>query len=104
MTTTDHLQVLPDFYITDNSPVREYVNTNPRYKRFNQIHFTAGDEQQFLMYLDYSNDSIKKIKLPTIKNWVVPNIEWNGYVNLEKKYIYNLAGVMKLLNFTVKKV
>ena len=51
MTTTCHLQILPDYYTTlPPRDTKHRPNTNPRYKRFNQIHFTAGDEQQFNNY------------------------------------------------------
>ena len=52
-TTTCHLQILPDYYICNTSELKipyPTPNTNSRYRRFNQIHFTAGDEQQFNWY------------------------------------------------------
>ena len=99
MTTTDYFQKNPDFFI-GSFIRRENVNTNPRYKRFNQTHFTAGDENQFTMYRDYSNEKDKKINLPKISNWILRNVDWEGYSNLEKKYVYT---TFKYLFYKFKK-
>ena len=53
MTTTSGFQVKPDFYITKELCIelsKKKIQTNPRYKNFNQTHFTAGDEEQFIEY------------------------------------------------------
>ena len=52
MATTSSFQKYPDYYnsIEDcNMFVKNYNKepTNPRYKNFRQVHFTAGDEEQF---------------------------------------------------------
>jgi hypothetical protein len=87
MTTTSHLQKIPDFYIDKYPNIRESINNNERYKHFTQIHFTVGDVQQFTQYRDFSNDKMKKIALPKIKDWKIENINWELYKNLEKRYI-----------------
>jgi hypothetical protein len=52
MTNTDSYQEYPDFFgsITEARERRAPKQTNPRYKGFNQTHFTAGDEEQFDQY------------------------------------------------------
>jgi hypothetical protein len=53
MTTTSGFQVKPDFYITKELCIessKKKIQTNPRYKNFNQTHFTVGDEEQFIEY------------------------------------------------------
>lgn len=57
-TTTSHLQKKPDYYNTleeckNSNKVK--VNTNGRYRDFNQTHFTAGDTDQFNEYRDMTN-------------------------------------------------
>ena len=53
-TTTSHLQIKPDYFISAEACTaseRTKNNTNSRYKFFNQTHFTAGDSDQFEEYL-----------------------------------------------------
>jgi hypothetical protein len=48
MTTTQHFRIVPDFFPTIEEATEYHnIQTNPRYKYFNQTHFTAGDEEQF---------------------------------------------------------
>lgn len=86
-TTTCHLQISPDYYTCPLSeiPPKTSINTNPRYKRFNQIHFTAGDEQQFQNYISRENDSKKNIKIT--KKFHISQLNVELYHNLDKKYI-----------------
>jgi hypothetical protein len=75
MTSTDKFQIKQDFYLTQKDCIdfeRKTINTNPRYKNFNQVHFTAGDEEQFQTYRDKSISKYSKQKCP------VKNI-WNKY-------------------------
>ena len=102
MTTTDKFQKLPDFYTDSNKKEcikYNTVNTNPRYRNFNQLYFTAGDVEQFNVYRDPTNnknskelnedifndnvwyDFSKKMDQPNIKD-VVENIDWEKYRNL----------------------
>lgn len=83
MTTTDHLQLQPDYYISSEPPPKLYISNNPRYKNFTQIHFTAGDEQQFQNHREFSNDKKKLIKT---KKTTLPAIS-SLFHNLEKKYV-----------------
>lgn len=56
MPNTDSFQKVPDFFSSKEegkSALRE--NTNPRYKFFRQVHFTAGDYEQFLEFWDASS-------------------------------------------------
>lgn len=56
MTTTDKFQILPTFYSSlEECKQRKPVQTNPRYREFTQTHFTAGDEEQFHEFRDFSN-------------------------------------------------
>lgn len=57
-TTTDQFQMNPDYYSSQAEcklHERSSSQTNSRYSRFNQTHFTAGDEEQFQRYRDFSN-------------------------------------------------
>lgn len=60
MTTTSNFQNKPDYYLSkeecENSQ-REYYQSNPRYKNFNQSIFHAGDEEQFQTYRYQLNGS-----------------------------------------------
>lgn len=122
MSTTKHLQILPDYYIlggtnsarlggeADSSSARalefvppsppspprcptfppklQKVCTNPRYKKFTQIHFTAGDEQQFNQYRNFDNDKCIRVSLSNnmFKKYNL-KLDWPLYHSLEKKYI-----------------
>ena len=54
MTTTSKFQILPTYFSSpeerDRVQKSKKPQTNPRYKYFNQIHFTAGDASQFEEY------------------------------------------------------
>ena len=93
-TTTSHLQKYPDQFIDKNEAKRALSDksvTNSRYPRYDQIHFTAGDVDQFNQYRDLSNGEkelcedggvslddnfFKEIKAPD------PNI-WRGNSDLK---------------------
>lgn len=49
MSTTQHMQILPDYFESPGAHPHPKSNpqTNPRYRNFHQVHFTAGDEEQF---------------------------------------------------------
>jgi hypothetical protein len=106
MTSTDHFQKLPDFF-SSAEECREYkqTNTNPRYKNFNQIYFTAGDVDQFYTYKDQTNgfnpdpninfDSnvwyqlYKQVKdIKEIRD-VVENTDWEKYKNITSEAVDN---------------
>lgn len=52
MSSLQSFQKYPDFYDSLNAASQKHplIQTNPRYKGFNQTHFTAGDEEQFESY------------------------------------------------------
>lgn len=113
MTTTDSFQKLPDYYssaqeckeslgLSKSSPSK---NTNPRYRNFNQMYFTAGDVEQFYKYKDQSNGSnpdpdidlnsnvwynlYKKVKDVKELKDVVENTEWDKYKNINSDAVDN---------------
>ena len=61
MSTTATFQKRPNFYRSKpecDQSKQASVQTNSRYKRFCQTHFTAGDEEQFNTYRDPTNSSV----------------------------------------------
>ena len=66
MTTTSHIHQGPNFYNTIEECKTSIYNrrqTNPRYRGYNQTHFTAGDEEQFRQYMDLSNTTNTKLMI-----------------------------------------
>jgi hypothetical protein len=62
MTTTDIFQKIPDYFKTEDECKlskfnKEKDHTNSRYPSFTQVHFTAGDIDQFYSYKDETNGS-----------------------------------------------
>ena len=113
MTTTDSFQKLPDYYSSSDeckgrkmgSSKSPSQNTNPRYRNFNQMYFTAGDVEQFYKYKDQSNGNnpdpdinlnsnvwynlYKKVKdVKEIKD-VVENTDWDKYKNITSDAVDN---------------
>ena len=95
MTTTQKFQIKPDYYLSKdeaNASNRNKIQTNIRYKNFQQTQFTAGDEEQFQQYRFDKNGSV-----------CIPNISlednlfekeslfatWDGYKNLEATSVLN---------------
>ena len=71
MPNTDRYQSLPDFFASreeGKAVVKE--NTNPRYKFFRQVHFTAGDYEQFLQFWD--NSSHEKEEVERLEDSLLP--------------------------------
>jgi hypothetical protein len=96
MTTTSGFQVKPDFYITKELCIelsKKKIQTNPRYKNFNQTHFTAGDEEQFIEYKYEINGAEEENTEEDITDNVFSHLEqfkiWNGYNNLETSSVLN---------------
>ena len=59
--------------------------SNPRYKNFKQVHFTAGDEEQFHRYICNKNGDGKPVEINK-DNLFCDNalfLEWNKYKNLD---------------------
>ena len=95
MTTTSGFQVKPDFYITKELCIessKKKIQTNPRYKNFNQTHFTAGDEEQFIEYKYEINGTEENINEDITDNLFYHldqfNI-WSGYCDLETSSVLN---------------
>jgi hypothetical protein len=63
MTTTDIFQKYPDFYDNDDDckDRKVPIQTNSRYSDFKQIHFTAGDEDQFIKYSNLNNGNLNRL-------------------------------------------
>ena len=95
MTTTDEFQKSPDFYSTrqECQVRRQKIQTNPRYAGFNQIHFTAGDEEQFERYRYLENMNLNVPRLPILLDSNVfasqSNYIWDKYKSIELNAIPN---------------
>ena len=106
MTTTDKFQKLPDhFSSVGECKMLKGQNTNPRYKNFNQVYFTAGDVEQFYSYKDQSNGNnpdpnidlesnvwyqlYEKVKDVKELKDVVENTDWEKYKNITSEAVDN---------------
>lgn len=95
MTTTSNFQIKPDFYMSKEeciSSLKNKVQTNKRYKNFNQTHFTAGDEEQFQKYRHDENNNNSKEENISLEDNIFSNTEldlWDGYSNLETQVVLN---------------
>ena len=95
MTTTSGFQVKPDFYITKELCIelsKKKIQTNPRYKNFNQTHFTAGDEEQFIEYKNEINGTEENTNEDITDNLFYHLDQfkiWNGYYDLETSSVLN---------------
>ena len=100
MTTTSYFQKNPDYYssITECSDHKSFrtrkVGTNPRYKHFQQTHFTAGDEDQFQKYRSMTNGQIciPNIEMKDNKFHAIdlkPLYLWSKYQNLKATCVSN---------------
>ena len=76
MTTTNNFNKKPDYYssVEECKKANKIKNyTNPRYKEFNQTHFTAGDEDQFQEFISSTNN---ELFIPDI------NIKENKFIDI----------------------
>lgn len=92
MTTTDIFQIKPDFFPSpEECQKNEYkkINTNPRYKHFNQTHFTAGDIEQFQEYRNKTNGNLNSLELEENDEFPIPPISWEKYKNLNTYSVDN---------------
>lgn len=92
-TTTCEFQIKPDYYKSKeerDENIYKKVNTNPRYKNFNQTHFTAGDEEQFEKFM-FPKSSKNKQKISLKDNlWNDMDVEVNErFENLSPKDTIN---------------
>ena len=98
MSTTQHLQIYPDYYNNRDKckSWKKKVFTNPRYKNFNQTHFTAGDREQFDVY-KHSKNNPTPILANTIElknnlylnSQLTNSINWSKYQNINGNSVYN---------------
>ena len=94
MTTTDHLQRIPDYYKELDEckkHEKDRENTNKRYKFFKQTHFTAGDEEQFQRYRCQENGEICPEKI-SLKQNVFKDFEiedFDKYKNINPTTVYD---------------
>ena len=61
-TTSKYLKVKEYFKLSEDG-LSSREQTNPRYKNFKQVNYTAGDEEQFLQHLVYESGISSSIKL-----------------------------------------
>ena len=87
--------MIPDFYSSRKECLENSYNniqTNPRYKNFKQIHYTAGDDEQFFLNFDKTNlseNDIKILKFKPFKIWFkFQNLNTNSVKNTFN-YIFN---------------
>lgn len=106
-TTTSLFQEYPDYYNSIeecNVFNKKYdkKQTNIRYKNFNQIHFTAGDEEQFQKYRYEKNSTENIIDLPDKNLFYEYNIfnGWDKNKNLNTESVLN---TFKYLFYKFKK-
>jgi hypothetical protein len=97
-TTTDYLQKKPDFFTDAKQCIdseRKNINTNTRYKNFEQTHFTAGDIEQFEKYRDPTNGILSLPNINFSKNIFSDidigkdNLNWNKYKNIDSNAVLN---------------
>jgi len=87
-TTTSHFQVKPDYFPSEKEcqeAMRKKIVTNQRYApAFNQVHFTAGDIDQFETYRDKSNGILcQDIVIPKDNVFADTSFTfWDKYKNL----------------------
>lgn len=87
-------QKKPDYYNSIEECLKgshEREQTNPRYKNFNQTHFTAGDEEQFQQYREPKNGNVCIPEIPLKGNLFIdqPFREWKKYNNLDANAVIN---------------
>lgn len=95
-TTTSLFQKYPDYYNSieecDNfNKNYDKEQSNLRYKNFKQIHFTAGDEEQFEQYRYSNNGIFKEINIPKNNIYINEKLfnEWEKFKNIETISVLN---------------
>lgn len=101
MSTTSQFQIKPDFFSSAkecSEAERKNINTNPRYKFYNQTHFTAGDIEQFESYRDPTNGRIVIQDISMEKNVFcdidLPDMNWEKYEQLDPLSVGNTFAYM----------
>lgn len=100
-TTTSEFQIKPDFFPSAEACLiaeKKNENTNPRYKFFNQTHFTAGDVEQFETYRDISNGRVVIQNISMNENIFqdkkLPDLDWEKYRDLNPLSVNNTFSYM----------
>ena len=64
MSTTEKYIKLQEYYSTTQSSSKsvERTQTNPRYRNYQQVNYTAGDEEQFFQHISQKNGSTAVVK------------------------------------------
>ena len=103
MTTTSQFQELPDFYkMKPVSPLPKPKNTNSRYPNFTQVHFTAGDIEQFETYRDPTNGE-NPTKVVTLEKNIWNDIEVGEQIDYEKYSQLTTQSVMNTFLYLFEK-
>lgn len=90
MATTEHLKVKPDYYSSSqecDKGMREKIQSNPRYRGFNQARFHAGDTEQFETYRSPTNGQVCIPDIDLSQNTFdsidfSSRVDWDKYRNL----------------------
>lgn len=96
-TTTSMFRVRPDYFFNleeCTASNKGKQQSNPRYKFFNQTHFTAGDVDQFEQYRDATNGQLcipeLKLKKNVFRNTELPpSVYWEKYKDLNALAVDN---------------
>ena len=86
MFNTDEFQSHPNHYMQKTEYIKK--NTNNRYRFFRQIHFTAGDYEQFLQYWDRTNSSTPAMDHPYHQT-IHPNCSLELYHSLCSEDVFH---------------
>lgn len=95
MTSTSHFQTSPDYYtsvdLCKSAKVKDKQGSNPRYPKFKQTHFTAGDEEQFQQYRNATNGKTCPSEISLKNNKFVDHStpEWEKYKDLPATAVIN---------------
>ena len=108
MTTTSYLQIYPDYYECKEECDSFNTNYNKesnniRYKNFKQIHFTAGDEDQFQTYRHNKNSNEKIVENIKDDNLFYDKklfLEWDKFKNIE---VITVSNTFKYIFYKFKK-
>lgn len=88
MTTTCQFRNGPDYFSNANDveKCKSFPSSNPRYQGFRQLHFTAGDEEQFERYRNKRNNPRKQKAVVFIDETVT---FWERFHNIPAQAITN---------------
>ena len=87
MFNTDQWQSQPDYVLQETEVIKN--NTNKRYRFFRQMHFTAGDYEQFLQLWDRTNPVRMPPHVYQILHSIHPNCKLPLYTNLNVSDVFH---------------